>query len=300
MSALGDPGIIVPPMTPFTTEGSVDYDAYKDQLEFIVEETGATAVPLMAVEAQEYRCLDVQTRQTAVRHGAEIIDGRLPVIVGASADSYQQAIEIGSVASEVEAVALQLLIPRRPQGGDTRIMELVEFFERVFDALDIPIVAYHNPGPGASLTVNELVTLAESDAVIAFKESSRNLRDVMALIQRIDHQGLANYYTTMEMTLITLLLGGSGVTLPAPIAPVASDIITAFTAGDIENAAQRQRAFAKFPSPFLRHGFPTVMKAALDHMGIPAGHPYPPASPITGEDLAAVQQSLDEIGVLSS
>lgn len=299
MTKLGDPGVIVPPMTPFTADGAIDYDAYETQLEFIIAETGATSIPLMAVEAQEYRCLDVDARQDAIRRGATIIDGRLPIIVGASADSYQQAIEIGSIAREVDAAALQLLIPRRPQGGDTRIAELVAFFEQVHDALGLPLVAYHNPGPGADLSVDELIQLAKSDAVIAFKESSRNLRHVTRAIEHIDHPDLANYYTTMEMSLITLLLGGSGITVPAPPAVVVSDIVDAVQRGDIEAAATRQRAFADFPAPFLKHGFPTVMKAALEHMGIPSGTPYPPAQPVPDTDRRDIAEALDALGVSS-
>ncbi|MGQ4554961.1 dihydrodipicolinate synthase family protein [Halobellus sp. GM3] len=299
MEELGDPGLIVPPMTPFTADGDIDYDAYEAQIEYIVTESGATAVPLMAVEAQEYRCLDFETRQEAIRRGAEAIDGRVPVVVGASADSVDLAIDVGRVAAEVDAAALQLLIPRRPQGGDQPIEELIAFFERVSEALGLPIVAYHNPGPGADLSTDEMVELARSEAVIAFKESSRNLRHVSNLIERIDRAGLANYYTTMEMLLVTLQLGGSGATMPAPPAEIAAEILQAVQAGAIERAADHQRKFAEFPGPFLHNGFPTVMKAALDHVGVDGGLPYPPADPMDEAERVELGRELDEMGLES-
>lgn len=292
MDALGDPGLVVPPMTPFTPAGDLDEDAYQSQIEFIVEKGGASAVALMAVEAQEYRCLSVPDRREAIRLGAEYVDGQLPVVVGLNADSAEQAIELGRTAVDVGATAGQLLIPRRPQGGRTRIEELRTTFRSVSEALDLPLIAYHNPGPGASLAPDELVALAEVEGVTGFKESSRNLRHVLNLIERIDRKGLAAYYTTMEMLLITLLMGGSGATMPAPPSILARDLISAFEKGDIDRAAAIQRSFATFPGPFIDHGFPVVMKAALEHIGIDAGVPYPPAEPL---DEAAQRELSDEL-----
>jgi len=297
MALLGDPGLIVPPMTPFTPDGDIDYDAYSSQIDFIVEKGGATAVALMAVEAQEYRCLSFEQRAEAIRRGAEAVDGRLPVTVGLSADSYRRAVDLGQVAHEVDAAAGQLLIPRRPQGGATRIDELASFFRLVGDELDLPLVAYHNPGPGATLSPDELVSLAEVDAVVGFKESSRNLRHVLNLVERIDRAGLARYYTTMEMLLVTLLLGGSGATMPAPGSILARELISAFEDGDVERAAEIQRSFASFPMEFLDQGFPVVMKAALEHLGIDVGVPYPPAEPLDDDVRRSIAAELDAMGL---
>lgn len=293
------PDLIVPPMTPFTADGAVDYSAYKEQIDYIINTCGATKIPLMAVEAQEYRCLTVAERMEAIRQGIQIIDGRVEVIVGVSAPSSTQSVEIGSVLDEsgLNADAIQLLLPRRVQGGDTRVTELIEFIETVSDGLSLPVIAYHNPGPGATLQPDTLVEIAKSSAVIGFKESSRNLRHVLNLIERIDNAGLAAYYTTMELLLSTLLLGGSGATMPAPPAKIARQLIDAVEAGEFDHAADLQRSFAEFPGPFLHHGFPTVMKAALDHVGVPGGNPYPPATPLSESSRDKIDTTLAEIGL---
>ncbi|WP_313693528.1 dihydrodipicolinate synthase family protein [Halorarum halobium] len=297
MNPFDTPGLLVPPMTPFAAGGDVDHEAYEEQIEYVLANCDPAAIPLLAVEAQEYRALSPAERAETVRRGAEIVDGRVPVIVGASAASPRRAIEFGRIATEVDADAVQLLIPRRLQGGATRVEELAAFFAEVGDALDLPIVAYHNPGPGASLTPDELVRLARVDAVAAFKESSRNARRVLTLIERIDRAGLANYYTTMELLLVTVLMGGSGGTMPAPPAVIASDLLAALADGDLEGALDRQRAFAEFPAGFLEHGFPAVMKAALAHVGVDAGVPLSPAGPLPAEVRARLADRLDAVGL---
>lgn len=298
VSVFEDPGLVVPPMTPFTADGAVNETAYEEQIDYIIEHCDPSAIPLMAVEAQEYRCLSDDARQDAILKGAAAIDGRTSVIVGASAESYLRAIEIGEIAHEIDADALQLLIPRRVQGGAADVNELIAFFEQVHEELGLPIVAYHNPGPGADLSPDELVSLAESDAIRAFKESSRNLRHVLNLIERIDQSGLANYYTTMEMLLISLLMGGSGATMPAPAANVASELIRAVEAENIPRAVELQRSFAAFPGPFLSHGFPVVMKEALEYVGVDTGEPYPPTEGLPEGDRRKLRAVLDGIEAL--
>ena len=65
------------------------------------------------------------------------------------------------------------------------------------------------------------VAIARIDKVRYIKESSRDLARVSRLIVEIDHAGHARYFTTMQMLLATLELGGSGATMPPPAAEIA-------------------------------------------------------------------------------
>lgn len=294
---LGRPGVLVPPMTPFDADGTVRPEKLPAQVDYIVEECRATAVEALAVEAQEYRALDPAEREAVIRATADAVDARVPLVVGVSSPSTRQAARLGDVARDVDADAVQALIPRRIQGGTTDIGELTAYFEGLGDRIDLPIVAYHNPGPGADLGPDGLRRLAELDEVVAFKESSRNLRHVLRTVELVDRAGLADYYTTMEMLLVTLLLGGSGATMPAPPAGIAAALIEAVEGGDIDAAVAYQREFAEFPARWLDAGLCTVMKAALDHVGIDAGVPYPPATPVGGGDLDALHDHLDTLSL---
>lgn len=285
-------------MTPFTEDGTIAFDHLETQVNFIVEDTGATAIPLLAVEAQEYRYLSTEDRRRIIRRCAETVDGRLPVIVGISYPSVRRAIEFAEIATEVDASAVQLLIPDRRGGGDHPRAEITRYVEQIGDAIDLPIVLYHNSTVGATLDHEELRSLANLDSVVAFKESSRNARHVMYLIEHVDRAGLADYFTTMEMAITSLLLGGSGVTTPAPSAVIVSQLIEAFQAGDLSRCVSLQRAFAEFPVRWLDHGFPTVMKAALSIMGIDGGVPYPPMEPLTNDQHEELATTLRDAGLV--
>jgi 4-hydroxy-tetrahydrodipicolinate synthase len=115
---------------------------------------------------------------------------------------------------------------------------------------------------------------------------------VSRLIVEIDRAGHARYFTTMQMLLATLQLGGSGATMPPPGSEIARAVIDAFVAKDYEHAAEIQLQFALFPSKWMHRGLAPAMKAAMNLIGIPAGDPYPPYSPLPRDELAALETTL--------
>lgn len=296
-NAFSKPGLLVPPLTPYTEDCSVDYDALADQIDYVIEECNPTAINVLGVEAQEYRFLTEAERRSIIEHTIECVDGRVPTIVGISHPSYEQAIELGQFASDLGAEALQILIPPRLQGGRRDLDEVIAYFESIGDGTDRPVLAYHNPRTGAHLDADEMIQLARVDCVAAFKESSRNLRHVLRLVEEVDRAGLARYYTTMEMLLITLLAGGSGATMPAPGAKIGSSIIEAVNAGDIERAVEYQRIHATYPAKWLDYGLAPVMKASLQHLGIDTGIPFPPTGDV--DDDEGLETFLRETDVFS-
>ncbi len=108
------------------------------------------------------------------------------------------------------------------------------------------------------------------------------------LIVEIDRAGHAAYFTTMQMLLASLELGGSGATMPPPAAEIARHVIGAFMDGDYVQAAQLQLQFALFPSKWMHYGLAPTMKAAMNLIGVEAGDPYPPYAPLSRDDIAAL------------
>jgi len=288
---------IVPPLTPFTEQGRVDYDRLPGLVNFVVEDSRANMVMAAGVEAQEYQYLTMEERKELVRKTIEVVGGRTKVAVGITHPSFRIAIELAHLAEELGADAVQLLAPQKPTGGVPTTGELVRYFESVGRETSLPIILYLNAGPGADLTIQQTVELAKLDRITAVKESSRDLSRVSRLIAEIDQAGHAKYLTTMQMLLITLQLGGSGVTLPPPASRLARRVIDAYEAGDLTRATALQRQFALFPAQWMPFGLAAVMKAALNHLGVPAGEPYPPYSPVAGEALDRLKAHLDTIEI---
>jgi 4-hydroxy-tetrahydrodipicolinate synthase len=269
-----NPGLIVAPLTPFTTDLAVDRPALRRQIDYVVEDCGATMVVAAGVETQEYTYLSLEQRRALIQHTIESVDGRTPVMVGISHPSFKTAV--------------QLLAPLRPFAGPPTQADLIAYFEAVARETDLPITLYLNPGPGADVSIADTIALAKLPSVQLIKESSRDLARVSRLIVEIDRAGHARYFTTMQMLLATLQLGGSGATMPPPGSEIARHIIDAFMASDYERAVELQLQFALFPSKWMHRGLAPVMKAALNLIGEPVGAPYPPYASLSNEEMSAL------------
>ncbi len=289
-------GIIGAALTPFTEDGSVDYDALAREIEFLVADCDAISVA--AVEASEYTVLSLQDRKEVMRRATEIINKRVPVILGASSHSIDTILDLAEHAAAVGGDLIQVLMPIRPWGGQPTMADLIQFFTEVASASPLPIVAYHNPGPGADPPLDAFVRLSELNKIDYFKESSRDITKITRLIEQIQLAGKANYFTTMQPLLTTLMMGGAGATMPPPGTRIGARVVRAFREGDIDKARYWQRCFTLFPGKWGAYGLPPIMKSALKHFGVDIGDPARPYSPVNPRDHAQIGQFLTQIGIL--
>ncbi|MBI2360951.1 MAG: dihydrodipicolinate synthase family protein, partial [Deltaproteobacteria bacterium] len=180
-------GIIGACLTPFGEDERVNYEALKREIDFIVAD--CDAISIAAVEAAEYTMLSRDERKELLRIATEMVDKRVPVIVGASSPSPREVIELAEYGAKVGGDLVQVLMPLRPWGGQPTIAELMEFFVQVASASPLPLVAYHNPGPGADPPQDAFVKISEIGNVRYFKESSRDITKISRLIEQIDMAG---------------------------------------------------------------------------------------------------------------
>ncbi len=281
-------GLIVAPLTPFTADLKIDEPGLRRQIDYIIEDCRATMIVAAGVEMQEYTYLSMEGRKALIQRTIEFVDRRVPVMVGVSHPSFKTAIELAHYAERLGAAAAQLLAPLRPFAGPPTESDLIAYFESVSGETALPITLYLNPGPGADLSISTTIALAQLPRVQMIKESSRDLARVSRLIVEIDRAGHARYFTTMQMLLATLQLGGSGATMPPPAAEIARHIIDAFEAKDYEGAATLQLQFALFPSKWMHRGLAPTMKTAMNLIGLPVGEPYPPYVSLSSDERLAL------------
>jgi 4-hydroxy-tetrahydrodipicolinate synthase len=232
------PGNVVPPVTPFDDRGAVDYGALRREIDWIVTSSRPAAICVAGVEAQEYQYLSDAARRELIRETIAAIGGRVPALVGVSHASFRRSIELAEYARDLGASAVQLLLPNRPSGGAATTAEIVAYFEAIVRETPLPVVAYHNQGPGADLGVPALMEVLAIDGVAGLKESSRNQRFLANLLREAQARGAGRIFTTLEVLLGTLILGAAGGTMPAPGSGLAALLVEAFHAGDLAAAVR--------------------------------------------------------------
>ena len=155
------PGLIVAPLTPFTSDLKVDEAGLQRQIDYVVKDCRATMVVAAGVETQEYTYLSLAERKDLIRRTIELVDGRVPVMVGISHASFRTAIELAHDAERWGAAAVQLLAPLRPFAGPPTQADLIAYFEAIGRETKLPITLYLNPGPGADVSIPDTIALAK-------------------------------------------------------------------------------------------------------------------------------------------
>src|SRR5262249_27308204 len=206
------PGVVRWPPSPFPRRPGGGGGRVGGGDRFCVSDCRATMVVAAGIETQEYTYLSLEQRKALIRRTIECVDRRVPVMVGISHPSFKTAIELAHFAESLGAAAGQLLAALRPFAGPPTPGDLIAYFSAVARETSLPITLYLNPGPGADVSIADTIALAKLPSVQLIKESSRDLARVSRLIVEIDRAGHARYFTTMQMLLATLELGGSGAT----------------------------------------------------------------------------------------
>jgi 4-hydroxy-tetrahydrodipicolinate synthase len=85
-------GIIGACLTPFDSNDQVDYKALEKEIEFLVPD--CDAITVAAVEAAEYTMLSRDERKDLLRVATEVINKRVPVILGCSSPAPREVIEL--------------------------------------------------------------------------------------------------------------------------------------------------------------------------------------------------------------
>jgi 4-hydroxy-tetrahydrodipicolinate synthase len=271
------------------------------QIDYILVGCAPAAVCVAGVETQEYQYLSEGEREELIRRVVAMVDARAAVIIGVSHASFRRSIELAHLAEEVGASAVQLLLPNRPFGGPASVAEIVEYVEMIAEATDLPLVAYHNPGPGAALSAGQVVTVATLESVRCLKESSRNVRHVGLVIKEVELAGHAHVFVTMEVLLAGLTLGAAGAMAPPPAAVFCSNLISAFREGDFSGAGEYQRLLSEMPARWIEYGLAPVMKEAMRCLGVDCGDPHPPFGNLPADARASLRTFLGDLtaGILA-
>ncbi len=170
--------------TTFTESGELDLPSQKRAVDFMVD-SGVDGLCILANFSEQFVLSD-EEREILTRTILEHVAGRVPVIVTTTHFSTQVCAARSRRAQEQGAAMLMIMPPYH--GATIRVSEeqVTGFFQRVSDAVDIPIMIQDAPVAGTPLSAAALARMArEIEHVAYFKietaGAASKLRDLIAL-----------------------------------------------------------------------------------------------------------------------
>ena len=171
---------------------------------------------------------------------------------------------------------------------------LLNHFESIAKAVNIPLCLYHVPGRTAQmLTVSQIEQLCNIENVVAVKEASADI----GFFSRCKNTAKAEFLTGDDPTyLASLSVGGIGaISVVSNVFPEAMVSMTnAFKKGDHKLALEYHSALLPFIDILFCEANPGPTKAAFKMLGYGSDFVRAPLALMEGENLSRVEMVLAE------
>ena len=256
-------GLGVALATPFTSTGDVDLHAFKKLVKHVVH--GGVDFLVVLGSTGEAATLSESERDDLIQACRDVSGGK-PVVVGAGSSSTAQAARWSKRAQDLGADAVLIVTPPYNKPTPTG---LVAHFQTIADAAKgLPIIVYNVPGrTGQNLTPTTLALLWENPQVVAVKESSANLGQIVEIARTLP-PGKILLAGDDNLALPSIAAGAKGlVSVLGNLLPKETKaLVTAALAGDLEAAQSRQARLIPLIDALFMESNPIPLKAGLKFM----------------------------------
>jgi 4-hydroxy-tetrahydrodipicolinate synthase len=285
------PGILPAVVVPFAGDESIDVDALRANVAFLLE-NGVHGLIVNGTMG-EAGSLSLAERALVLETVLDCAAGSVPVLAGVSAGSTAAACEHAAAARAGGAAGVMCLPPLNYRG---RAQEFFAFYAAVAEAAQLPVMAYNNPeASGVDLRPELIAAIAaEVPGIVAVKECSGDARRIAALL---------------ESTSLEILVGGddwalegfaagstgwvSGVANIAPAECVA--LFEHAVAGRLAEARDIYPRLLPLARLDMTPHLVQYFKGAMDAVGLRGGPSRPPRLPLGEAERGLLRDAVEAL-----
>jgi 4-hydroxy-tetrahydrodipicolinate synthase len=290
-------GSFPPLVTPFKTDGSVDYDTYASLVD--LQAKGGSHGIVVAGTTGEPSTLTPEERMELLKVAIDAAGRRLQVVAATGAQNHADTIRLTAAADKAGADALLIVTPyfiRPPQRG------LEAYYLDLCRRTDRPVMIYHIPGRAAvNMTADTIGRIAESASnLVGIKHAVNDLALVSELIVKLGaefriHVGLEELSFPMVCLGASGLMNAVGNLMPGPVA----ELYGATASGDLARGRALHYRLYELNQAVFYDTNPIPMKYMMQRLGIlPNEEHRLPMVPTTPELQRRLDGVLERAGLL--
>ena len=288
-------GSIVALVTPFCEDGSVNFEALTNLVEWHIAQ-GTDAILTLGTTG-EYPTMSHEEDASVVEHTIKVVNGRVPVMVGSGSNCTATQLEKSIQYQDMGADALLLIAPyynkANPEG-------MYRHFAETADAVHIPCLLYNVPGrTSCSIPVSVVEKLAKHPNIAGIKEASGDMSYAMKIAHCIGPD-FALYSGNDDITVPLMSIGGSGViSVYANVMPaMCHQIVADYLGGNQAQAVANHLKYLQLMNDLFMEVNPIPVKTAMNLMGLNVGPMRLPLCGMSPEHEAALKKTMEEAGIL--
>jgi 2-keto-3-deoxy-L-arabinonate dehydratase len=286
--------------TIFDEAGGLDLEGQKRCIDFMID-AGSNGICILANFSEQFTLSDDE-RNTLIDIVLNQVGGRVPVIVTTTHFSSRLCAERSRSAQDAGAAMVMIMPPYH--GATFRVGErgIYEFYGKVSDAIDIPIMIQDAPAAGTPMSAAFLARMArELRNVSYFKievpQAATKLRELIelggdAIVGPWDGEEAITLMADLDAGATGAMTAGGypdGILL----------IVDAYASGDTELAAAHYQSWLPLINYENRQGGLASCKALMKEGGVirsdAVRHPLLPMHPATREGLLKIARRLDPL-----
>ena len=252
-------------VTPFKKDQSVDTESLIRIVNHVID-NGADFLVVLGTTS-EAPTLTAQEKQLVINTILKTNNGRLPVMLGIGGNNTQAV--IASINAQ-DFTGIQGILSVVPYYNKPNQRGMRAHFEAIADASPVPVVVYNVPGRvGVNLQAATCVELAKHPNIIAVKEASGNLQQIIEILRDkpADFDVLSG---DDGITQPLMALGAQGVISVAANAYTNpfSRMMKAMRDGRTDEALRLHYGMLRMNQLIFADGNPAGIKCLMSHMGL--------------------------------
>ncbi|MGN0436281.1 MAG: 4-hydroxy-tetrahydrodipicolinate synthase [Wujia sp.] len=282
-------------VTPFNENKEVDYDRFRELIEFQI--AGGTDCIIVCGTTGEASTLTHEEHLECIRFCVEVVNKRVPVVAGTGSNCTETAIYLSQEAEKYGADGLLVVTPyynKATQKG------LIAHFTAVANSVKLPIIMYNVPSrTGTNIQPETAVYLAQNvDNIVAIKEASGNISQVMKLMSLAD--GCIDLYSGNDDQVVPIMsLGGKGViSVLANVAPKQThDMVMKYIEGDVKGSLDIQLKARELCDALFCEVNPIPVKKGVELLGLCRGDLRMPLTEIEPANAQRLEKAMRDFGI---
>ena len=282
--------------TPFLANGEVDYDTFRDQIEYQIQ-NGTDAI-IVCGTTGEASCLSHEEHLDCIKFCVELVNKRIPVIAGTGSNCTETAIYL---STEAEKYGVDGLLVVTPYYNKATQKGLIEHYTMVANSVKLPIIMYNVPSrTGCNILPETAAKLCKNvPNIVGIKEASGDISQV-AKVALLCGDDIDIYSGNDDQIIPILALGGKGViSVLSNIAPKQThDICQAFFDGDTAKAAKLQIEAIPLVGALFCEVNPIPVKKAIELQGRDTGVVRRPLTEMEPQNAERLKKEMQAYNVL--
>ncbi|MEY3716617.1 MAG: hypothetical protein RL285_492 [Bacteroidota bacterium] len=264
-------------ITPFNSDYSIDFEA----LERIVAQqiAGGTDYFVMLGTTGESVTLSSEEKSQVIACIKKATAGRIPLVLGVGGNNTAQVVD---QLKSLDTDGLTAILSVSPYYNKPNQQGIIHHYTQVADASPLPIILYNVPGrTGSNMTAATQLTLAQHPNIVATKEASGNMEQVMTILANKPADFLV-ISGDDALTFPMLACGGSGVisVINHAFPKTFSGMVRAALSGDFLAARKAHETVLESAIAIFADGSPSGIKTMLNEMNLCGTSVRPPLWPV--------------------